>query len=116
MSGRKKGGQGEGDGRKENEGRQRMRARTEETEKGEQKRRERERELASWCFEPSQPQRITSGLRERGGGGVSFATGTFPERNAGGCEDKYQVICCRDLTLSRKYPQGRSSSFADCIT
>ena len=31
--------------------------------------RERERELVSWCFEPSQPQRITSGLeREREGG------------------------------------------------
>ena len=27
--------------------------------------RQTERELDSWCFKPSQPQRITSGLRER---------------------------------------------------
>ena len=27
--------------------------------------REKERERVSWCFEPSQPQRISSGLRER---------------------------------------------------
>ena len=26
--------------------------------------RERERELVSWCFKPSQPQRIISGMRE----------------------------------------------------
>ena len=26
---------------------------------------EKESELVSWCFEPSQPQRITSGLKEK---------------------------------------------------
>ena len=27
--------------------------------------RERERERVSWCFEPSQPQRLTSGLKRK---------------------------------------------------
>ena len=46
-------------------------ARVREREREREGERERERELVSWCFEPSQPQRITSGLerereRERG--------------------------------------------------
>ena len=31
----------------------------------ENRERERESYLVSWCFEPCQPQRITSGLKER---------------------------------------------------
>ena len=50
--------------REERDREKRVRERKRERERRErEEKEERERELVSWCFEPTQPQRITSGLK-----------------------------------------------------
>ena len=57
---------------------------------------EKRRELVSWCFEPSQPQRITSGLKKKIKGKFPFHTTRLKIRAI--AIGKQQSVCSVQLT------------------